>query len=226
MISIRKGGEIVDQQTVQTILRNYFRLFPNAESIIIADTERYMYYEPSVGLDLHIRVGDPISPSSTTYDAIHQAKRVKEVIKYEEEDILYRSISEPILSKGKVVGAMTAVYPLRTSYSHLPYLTIRTKDRWVPIHMQDIIYLEAYNRKTHISSATYKGTHRNNLTELETKLPAENFFRCHRSYIINLHQIKEIHPDSHSTFILRMADASRIPVSQSYAKRFRKLLDF
>lgn len=221
-----KGVKIVDQQTVQTILRNYFRLFPNADSIAISDTSKYIYYEPSVHLDLHIKPGDQVPKNSTTYEAIQKQRRVKEVMEHEEEDVLYRSISEPIITKGEVIGAMTAIYPLHISLSHLPYLTIRTQDRWVPIHLKDIVFLEASNRKTHISSRKYKGTHRDNLSELEAKLPAENFIRCHRSYIINLHQINEIHPDSHSTFILRMTDGSRIPVSQSYSKRFRKLLGF
>lgn len=216
----------MDQQTVQTILKNYFRLFPNAESIAITDKKQYIYYEPSVHLDLHIQAGDEISPDSTTYEAIRKQRRIKEVIEDEDEKVLYRSISEPIIAKGEVIGAMTAIYPLQTPLSHLPYVTIRTDDRWVPIHLNDIVFLEAFNRKTHIASKQYKGTHRDNLSELEEKLPAENFIRCHRSYIINLHQIKEIHPDSHSTFILRMTNGSRIPVSQSYAKRFRKLLDF
>ncbi|MBO1915005.1 LytTR family transcriptional regulator DNA-binding domain-containing protein, partial [Microvirga sp. 3-52] len=38
--------------------------------------------------------------------------------------------------------------------------------------------------------------------------------------------IKEIFPDTHSTFVLAMDDETKIPVSQSYASYFRKLLGF
>ena len=52
------------------------------------------------------------------------------------------------------------------------------------------------------------------------------FIRCHRSFIVNVHHIKEIFPDTHSTFVLAMANGEKISVSQSYASYFRKLLGF
>src|SRR5699024_1566618 len=150
--------------------------------------------------DLQIKPGDPLQRHSVTAEAIVKGYRVKEVVEHDEVNMSYRAISEPIFIGKDIVGAMTAIYPLHAASSHLPYITVRTQDRWIPIHLKDIVYLEAYNRKTYISSVFDQGTHRDNLTEVEAKLPAENFLRCHRSYIVNLHQIKEIHPDSHSTF--------------------------
>ena len=69
-------------------------------------------------------------------------------------------------------------------------------------------------------------THKNTLQEFEYLLPRESFVRCHRSFIVNVHHIKEIYPDTHSTFVLAMDDGTRIPVSQSYSSYFRKLLGF
>src|SRR5699024_4831633 len=223
---MNRGVNVMDKQTVQTNLCNYFCLFLSAYSIIIAYRQIYLYDEPSVNLDLQINTSDLLPEKSITKEAMDKGYRVKEVIEHEEIYMSYRAISEPIFIGKEIVGAMTAIYPLHATTLHLPYITVRTKDRWVPIHLDDIVYLEAYNRKTSISSSSYKGTHRDNLTEVEAKLPAENFLRCHRSYIVNLHQIKEIHPDSHSTFILKMSNEERVPVSQSYSKRFRQLLDF
>src|SRR5690625_3424012 len=191
----------MDEETVRTILKHYFRLFPNADSIAIANLEQYIYYEPSRHLDVQIRPGDTFKRASTTYKAILKQKRIKELHQDSNSSITYYKISEPIVMDGTVVGAMTAIYPLKTSTFSLPYLTVRTHDRWVPIYLDDVIFLEAYNRKTFVSSSKYKGTHRNNLTELEALLLTNNFIRYHRSYIIKLHQVKEIHPDSHSTFI-------------------------
>jgi len=52
------------------------------------------------------------------------------------------------------------------------------------------------------------------------------FIRCHRSFIVNVHHIKEIYPDTHSTFVLAMNNEAKISVSQSYSSYFRKLLGF
>ncbi|MEI2435280.1 LytTR family DNA-binding domain-containing protein, partial [Priestia megaterium] len=43
---------------------------------------------------------------------------------------------------------------------------------------------------------------------------------------VNVTQIQEIYPDTHSTFLLVMNNGEKIPVSQSYASYFRKLLGF
>lgn len=106
------------------------------------------------------------------------------------------------------------------------FLTAKTDDCWLPIRFEDITYLEARNRKTYVHAAAQNSTHRLNLSELATTLPKDIFVRCHRSYIVNLNHIKEIHPNSHSTFLLIMKGNAKIPVSQSFSSHFRKLLNF
>src|SRR5699024_6135028 len=151
---MNRGVNVMDKQTVQTVLRNYFRLFPNADSIIIADRQKYLYYERSVHLDLQIKPGDLLPEKSITKEAMDKGYRVKEVIEHEEIDMAYRARSEPITIGIEIVGAITAIYPLHATPLHRPYRTVRTKDRWVPIHLADIGYLEANNRKTSISSSS------------------------------------------------------------------------
>jgi two-component system LytT family response regulator len=63
------------------------------------------------------------------------------------------------------------------------------------------------------------------LKELEAKLGG-NFFRSHRSYIVNIQKVKEILPFFNGTSILVMEDKekSEIPVSRNQSKKLRKLL--
>jgi len=81
-------------------------------------------------------------------------------------------------------------------------------------------------RKTHVEANGVSGSHRKSLQDFEFVLPHDLFVRCHRSFIVNVHHIQEVYPDTHSTFLLLMDDGTKIPVSQSYASYFRKLLDF
>lgn len=216
----------VDQSTVHYLFKNYYKLFPNSSSIAIANLERFIYYHPSLDIDLKIKPGDLLHTETVTYKAITHKKRVKEHKGNTLFGVSYYAVSQPIIKEEKIIGAMTAIFPQKPQELVTPYVTIRSLDRWMPIHLEEIIFMEAQNRKTYVTSAQCKGTHRYNLTELELILPKTIFIRCHRSYIINLHQIKEIHPDSHSTFILIMSDNSRVPVSQSYAKQLRNTLGF
>jgi DNA-binding LytR/AlgR family response regulator len=86
--------------------------------------------------------------------------------------------------------------------------------------------MEVRGKKTHVEANGVSGTHRKTLQAFEFVLPRELFVRCHRSFIVNVHHIREVFPDTHSTLVLLMNDGTKIPVSQSYASYFRKLLDF
>ncbi|VTM74893.1 two-component response regulator [Raoultella planticola] len=57
------------------------------------------------------------------------------------------------------------------------------------------------------------------------KLPPAHFFRCHRSYCVNLNKIREIEPWFNNTYILRLRDLEfQVPVSRSKVKEFRQLM--
>ncbi|MEI3613348.1 LytTR family DNA-binding domain-containing protein [Pseudogracilibacillus sp. SO30301A] len=219
-------GEKLDKSIVHQLFNSYYNLFPNRSSIAIADLTHFIYYQPSLDIDLNIKPGDPVHSDTVTFKAIQEKRRVKEIKDNNRFGVDYYAISHPILQDKKVIGAMTAIFPQEPEFLSIPYLTVKITDRWVPIHFSQIIYMEAQNRKTYVTSKNKKGTHRFNLTELEVVLPKNTFNRCHRSYIINLNQIKEIQPDSHSSFILIMSDESRVPVSQTYSKRLRKIMGF
>ncbi|BDY96363.1 hypothetical protein MUTS15_50200 [Escherichia coli] len=51
------------------------------------------------------------------------------------------------------------------------------------------------------------------------------FFRCHRSFCVNLNKIREIEPWFNNTYILRLKDLDfEVPVSCSKVKEFRQLM--
>ena len=64
-----------------------------------------------------------------------------------------------------------------------------------------------------------------NITEFFSKLPPSHFFRCHRSFCVNLNKIREIEPWFNNTYILRLKDLDfEVPVSRSKVKEFRQLM--
>ncbi len=224
--SIVQEVKKMDQSTVSSIMKGMGEIVPKDTSIAIADNKRFIFYQPSKKVDLKIRPGDAINEETVTYKALTVQQRIAEQKGKHVFGVPYYGISIPILENGKPNGCVTAILPHNTVKFSAPFLTVRTMDRWLPISYEEIIYLEAENRKTVIQSSKGKGTHKFNLSELESMLPKDIFMRCHRSYMININQIAEIHPDSHSTFLLIMKDMSKVPVSQTYASRFRNILCF
>lgn len=199
-------------------------LFSDEISIAITNKKEYIYFRPSKRIDLKVRPGDPIKKGSIAHKALEKKQKVSEFIDREIFGVPYHGMAVPYYEKEQLKGTVLAVYPAMTEGKSV--VTVRTADGWKPIPFEDVIYIEVKNRKTHVYAAEVTGTHKNTLQEFEYALPRKLFVRCHRSFIVNVHQIKDIFPDSHSTFVLELTNGARIPVSQNYSSYFRKLLGF
>jgi two-component system LytT family response regulator len=91
--------------------------------------------------------------------------------------------------------------------------------------INDIYYAEAHEKMTFVYTRRESWVMPMNITEFCSKLPAAHFFRCHRSYCVNLNKIREIEPWFNNTYILRLRDLDfQVPVSRSKVKDFRQLM--
>lgn len=68
------------------------------------------------------------------------------------------------------------------------------------------------------------------LQEFEGKLPADRFFRCHRNYIVNVNQIKEIATWFNKGYILilqktAVGRSQEVPVGRAYAARLKEYIE-
>jgi len=88
----------------------------------------------------------------------------------------------------------------------------------------DISYCEAKERETLIYIAGEQYNVNSSISEFYKKLPKE-FFRSHRSYIINTDKITEIIPWFNNTFMLKLqGEQVKIPVSRSNIIEFKKIM--
>ena len=54
------------------------------------------------------------------------------------------------------------------------------------------------------------------MNNLEEELDQNKFVRIHRSYIINIEQIKEIQPWSHGDYIVLLKNGEKLSMSRRY----------
>lgn len=81
--------------------------------------------------------------------------------------------------------------------------------------------------KKRVVAYTKEGTFECNgtLEDLEGKLFNRGFFRCHRSFIINMDFVDRIMPWFNSTYMMKLkSDTEQIPVSRHYTKQLRSML--
>lgn len=105
------------------------------------------------------------------------------------------------------------------------FLSGHVGDTAVPVPIEEISYLEAGDDLVHLRTA--RGVElavRTSLQELQASLPDAEFFRCHRSYIVNLREVAEIVPFFNGTYVLRMKGSrAQVPVSRANVRRLRQL---
>lgn len=96
-------------------------------------------------------------------------------------------------------------------------IAVRSVDATHRVRISDIEYVEAQGK--HILFALTDGKSVESLEPLytyENKLVLDDgFFKCHRSYIVNIHYI-----DSYSQKEIVMRSGCRVPISRSYHKEF------
>lgn len=199
-------------------------LFAEEVSIAVTDREQYIFYRPSNRIDLKIKKGDQIKKGTLAHKALMTGQKVTEFIDRDLFGIPYHGVAVPFKNGANIDGCLLALYPVVNEGKSV--ITVRTEDGWIPLHFKNIQYLEVENRKTYVYTNEKIGFHKKSLQDFEHILPVESFVRCHRSFIVNVKQIKAIYPDTSSTFVLSMKNGKKISVSQSYASYFRKLLNF
>ncbi|WP_026881701.1 LytR/AlgR family response regulator transcription factor [Clostridium akagii] len=99
-------------------------------------------------------------------------------------------------------------------------------DKIIVTNVDDIYYCEAKERETSVLTKDEEYLMKMSISEFYDTLPKEMFFKCHRSYIVNITKIKEIIPWFNNTYNLRLKDIpEEIPVSRSNVKKFKQLMN-
>ena len=101
-------------------------------------------------------------------------------------------------------------------------LKFQVADRFYRIPFSEIEYLESQGRDTDIITSEETISVHMKFSDMEKKLPADMFLRCHRSYIINLAQTKDL-----ARYRFLTKSGAEIPVSQlQYNETKRKFIKF
>jgi two-component system response regulator LytT len=106
-------------------------------------------------------------------------------------------------------------------------LLVRSNQRNFIVDAQDVVYATIDDGLITVVASNLEGqSNYRTIEELQSNLDPDTFWRVHRSYLVNIHRIKEVIPWFKSSFQLRMDDKkqSEIPVSRVQTKRLRALL--
>ncbi|KGT90977.1 LytR/AlgR family response regulator transcription factor [Enterobacter cancerogenus] len=98
-------------------------------------------------------------------------------------------------------------------------------ERIIVTDINDIYYVEAHEKLTFVYTRREAYVMSMAISEFCSRLPEQLFFRCHRSYCVNLSKIREIEPWFNNTYLVKLRDLdAQVPVSRSKVKAFRQLM--
>ncbi len=94
------------------------------------------------------------------------------------------------------------------------YIFLKTEYRMVRINLCDILYIEGKGAYLHVITDTTRIMTLLSFKEIESLLPAKQFIRIHKSYLIAINKIDNIERN-----VVKIANI-RIPIGKSYLKDF------
>ncbi|SEG63079.1 two component transcriptional regulator, LytTR family [Bryocella elongata] len=107
-------------------------------------------------------------------------------------------------------------------------VVVRTQNRLLLVDQKDVCFASIEEGRISVVTNTVEGdSNCRTLEELMDQLDPEQFWRAHRSYVVNIQHIREVVPWFKSTYQLRMDDRKQteVPVSRSQTKRLRELFN-
>ncbi|MFB5086517.1 LytTR family transcriptional regulator DNA-binding domain-containing protein [Psychrobacillus sp. PGGUH221] len=142
---------------------------------------------------------------------------------FDEERI--RKTLEKIIHVGKI-GSEERRFISSAKNVNSGKIAVLVEERIVLLENDSIIYLESFEGKCKVKTMSDEYIVSDSLTVLEKKLSNTNFMRVHRSFIVNMDHIVEIHPWFNSTYNVILKDRSKVPVSRTYVKDFKMYIGF
>ncbi len=103
---------------------------------------------------------------------------------------------------------------------------VKSQQRLLLVNAEDVIWASIQDGHVSVMAKDVEGTSNyRTLEELNAALESDSFWRPHRSFLVNIHHIKEVVPWFKASYMLKMSDKKQteVPVSRAQAKRLREL---
>lgn len=124
--------------------------------------------------------------------------------------------AKTLLATSERVTAPAAPGPTR--------LLLNERGKVVVLAMRDIEFVQAAAKHVKIFAAGRCFTFRHALAELEERLDPGSFVRVHRSTLVNVDHIAEMHPLFHGDYELVLRRGTRLTLSRRYRERLAPFL--
>jgi two-component system LytT family response regulator len=124
---------------------------------------------------------------------------------------------------GASAGVEALLAAVRPDTAWLDRIRVDEKDHSVFVALEDVDWIEADGNYVTLHAGTRRHLVRGSLAGLEARLDPRRFARIHRSWIVNVDRIREVHGWGHGDALLVLEDGTELRMSRRYRERLPEL---
>lgn len=114
---------------------------------------------------------------------------------------------------------------LKQEKKYLERLVVKTTGRVFFLKTDEIDWIEAAGNYVKLHSGRESHMIRETMNGLEAKLDPDKFLRIHRSTVVHIDRIKELHPMFSGDYAVILRDGTELALSRNYRERFLELFE-
>ncbi len=114
---------------------------------------------------------------------------------------------------------------LKQEKKYLERLVVKTTGRVFFLKTDEIDWIEAAGNYVKLHSGRDSHMIRETMNGLEAKLDPDKFLRIHRSTVVHIDRIKELHPMFSGDYAVILRDGTELALSRNYRERFLELFE-
>lgn len=114
---------------------------------------------------------------------------------------------------------------LKPEQKHLERLVIKSAGRVFFLRTDEIDWIESAGNYASLHVGRETHLLRETMNTLEAKLNPAKFLRIHRSNIVNVERIKELHPLFRGEYVVILRDGTRLTSGRAYRDKLQELLE-
>ena len=124
--------------------------------------------------------------------------------------------------RGEVDERLLAL--LRGGPPHLRRFAVRQREKIVFVRVEDVDWIEAADYYVSLHAGGKSHLIRETMAEVEQQLDPARFVRVHRSAIVNVERVRELHPLFRGDAVLVLEDGTQLKVSRARREELEKLI--
>lgn len=121
---------------------------------------------------------------------------------------------------------MSLIADLGHGKKYLERLVVKSAGRVSFLKADEIDWIEAAGNYVKLHVGRESHMIRETMNGIETKLDPDRFLRIHRSTVVNIDKIKELHPMFSGDYAVILLDGTELALSRNYRDRFLELFEY